>query len=279
MRYAGTQLRDAAVRNPDHLAGRFVGGAYEWVGQIPGLRGIATSFYRSKFPGSLEYHVVRTKYFDKWFLSAAERDGSEIVIIGAGLDSRAYRFSEQAQKIRIFEVDHPDTQDFKRDRLRHCGIHQPDNLAFAAADLEKDDLWAVLRHAGYSGTSRVLFLLEGLSMFIDRETFLPLLASLPSNCGVDSRVVFDYVCNAALDGDDEIYGLSQIRAYVERGGEPWRFGLDPTSAKAELQALGLTDVVILEKDQLDCQFLQTSSGALLERGMVGFHGIVTAKVN
>ena len=91
---------------------------------------IARWFYNQAFPGMQGYIVARTRYFDDYFQQTLEDGVEQIVIVGAGYDSRAYRFAQLNAHVKIFEVDHPATQQEKmqarRERLRRsagrCGV-------------------------------------------------------------------------------------------------------------------------------------------------------------
>jgi methyltransferase (TIGR00027 family) len=110
---------------------------------LPGLRQLTLSYYERKVPGMYLYHQARTLYLDELLLAAASAV-RQIVILGAGFDTRPYRFAEQLKGIRIFEVDHPGTAEWKRQRLHRLGT-STQHVTYAKNDFTTDSLEACLR--------------------------------------------------------------------------------------------------------------------------------------
>src|SRR4051812_40451363 len=107
--------RDPATANPDHLAERILSFRFRLL-LLPGLRHLARLFYNRLVPGMYLYHQARTKHFDDLLLADLGKI-RQVVILGAGLDTRPYRFVSRLAGVRVFEVDHPGTGAWKRSRL------------------------------------------------------------------------------------------------------------------------------------------------------------------
>src|SRR5215213_8565618 len=119
LRAAATHERDPGVRNPDVYAGRFLG----WrrraltLARVPGLRRLLVRRVEEQLPGGYAFETARTRYMDDVVLAEAASRARQLVLLGAGFDSRAYRMRSELAAVRIFEVDHPATAAVKRDRL------------------------------------------------------------------------------------------------------------------------------------------------------------------
>jgi methyltransferase (TIGR00027 family) len=112
----------------------------------------------TKMPGVFEYVLARTAFFDDVFTSALNEDIPQIVILGAGYDSRAYRFSDLNKSSRIIELDNEATQSRKMNHLKKFKIEIPEQVTIAPIDFNKDSLKDVLQRAGYKDDKKALFI-------------------------------------------------------------------------------------------------------------------------
>lgn len=183
----------------------------------------------------------------RWFISARSRFAEDVVaeavasgvrqviVLGAGLDTLAYRRPLPPQ-VRVFEVDHPDTQAWKRQRLAAVGVPEPDHVTFVAVDLETEDLTAALRDAGVRDDGSVVLWL-GVLPYLTLDAIRTTLTALAGLGPVD--VVLDYG-EPVEDRDAEAR-----RAYEERAarvaalGEPWVTFLAPERLREVLAGCGL----------------------------------------
>ena len=159
-----------------------------------------------------------------WFFDAAvDRylpDVAQFVILGAGFDTRAYRLPSDT-RVRVFEVDSPQTQLVKRETLQKVGIDSS-AVTFVAADFEKDDWLACLSAAGFAPGERTLFLWEGVTMYLTREAVEDSLRKIASTAQ-GSVVAFDYFTTEALESRALYWRLREGRHKVHgRNAEVWR---------------------------------------------------------
>ncbi|GAA1641516.1 SAM-dependent methyltransferase [Saccharothrix algeriensis] len=165
----------AAARD---VFGRESQGAAAFVG---GVSGRAAGFWNQA--------VVRTRFFDDYLLAAAMAGVRQVVVLGAGLDTRAYRLAWPAG-VRLFEVDTADVLDFKRDVLRRRGAATQCGHAAVAADLRGD--WAIpLLAAGMRPAEPTAWLLEGLLIYLSAAEAAHLLAVLHEHSAPGSRASFE----------------------------------------------------------------------------------------
>jgi methyltransferase (TIGR00027 family) len=189
------------------------------------LRFLIECYVDARLPGARTSAIARTRLIDDAW-SAAVRDGiRQIVILGAGFDSRAYRILASGAAT-IFEVDHPAMQAMKKSVLLRQLPECPANLRFAAIDFNRQSLPEVLTAAGFERTAPALFLWEGVTNYLTEEAVDGVL-SYVGGCASGTRIVFTYVHRGALDGSAAFFGAPKIVADVARIGEPWTFGFDP----------------------------------------------------
>jgi len=183
----------------------------------------------------------------------------QLVILGAGLDTFSYRNS-LGENLRIFEVDHPATQQWKLRQLEKAGIVVPSNVTFVGVDFEKDNLGDCLTRAGFSSEKRSFFTLLGVVYYLTKEAFLSTasyVASLPGG----SAIVFDYAFSHFTSTK---FGaiLSQ---QVARAKEPFKCFFDTKQLHEELSALGFKSIyevdvaAILKSANLSAGILVTST--------------------
>jgi len=112
-------------------------------------------------PGMVGAMLSRTRYVDEVLLQDLGGGARQVVILGAGFDSRAYRFRERLEGVRLFEVDYGPTQEYKKRRLQEIFGSVPKHVQYVAMDFNRDDLATQLRKNGYSPKERTLFIWEG----------------------------------------------------------------------------------------------------------------------
>lgn len=142
--------------------------------------------------GMYEYIIARTKYFDDVFVQAIDDDVGQIVLLGAGYDSRPYRLGTRANSIRIFELDTKPTQAHKIECLRTHGVDVQQNISFIPMNFETDDTIEVLSRYGYDKQRRTLFLWEGVTFYLSPATVSHMLHRLNEGSGGGSRICFDF---------------------------------------------------------------------------------------
>lgn len=128
-------------------------------------------------PGMYEYVIARTKYFSSVFTDALDQLFDQIVIFGAGFDSRALRFSRLNKGTRVFELDAPITQQEKLKAYQLKKLLIPDNLAFVPINFSKENVAEKIAQAGFVASREPLFLLEAVTMYLAQdavEKHLPL---------------------------------------------------------------------------------------------------------
>jgi methyltransferase (TIGR00027 family) len=155
---------------------------------------------------------------------------AQFVILGAGFDTRAFRLPNAMQmRVQLFEVDAPNTVAIKRDVLLRAGI-DPAGVALVPADFEKEDWLSRLVEAGFDRSSPALFLWEGVTPYLDKAAVEDTLRTI-AGTAKGSIIAFDYVTTEVLESQ-ALY-LRLVRASLQAGGEPLKFGIDSTPPSSE----------------------------------------------
>lgn len=199
--------------------------------------------------------AARSRFAEDCLAEAVARGVRQAVVLGAGLDTFALRNPHRGQGLRVIEVDHPATQAWKQKRLAEAGIAVPAGVAFAPADLERQDLATVLVEAGFQLQQPAFFHWLGVVPYLPREVVaatLQFIAGLPG-----SEVVFDYAEPLENYPEDRRAYFEQFAARVAALGEPWVTYFDPGALSAELRALGFEEQEDLGTAEIAARFLGT----------------------
>lgn len=232
-RALGSYEADARLRNPDYLAQHMLGPSYRFMSTVPGIRYLARLNYERVIPGIYLYHTARTRHIDDLFISSIKAGVKQFVILGAGMDTRAYRFAERLAQAKLFEVDHPGTAAIKRQRLHRIVSRIPEHVVYVPVDFERDSLAERLRANGIDLTQKTFFLWEGVSMYLTPEAIDATL-SFVTSAAPGSTLTFDYYFASAMARPSRYFGGAEVFREVERLGEPYTFGLNPEDLESFL---------------------------------------------
>jgi len=208
-------------------------------------------------PGAFGYFNARTQYFDEVLLREAGAGLDQVVILGAGFDSRSLRFADALRGARVFEVDMPEVLALRAERLFDERPAAPSAIA-VPIDFEREDLGGALRARGYALDARTLFLWEGVTYYLPEEAVQAVLRAVVSQSGRGSSILFDYVTRAFVDGDYSGYGTRRLADGWRRLGNVNRFGVDDVAAFT--RPIGLKIRSDIDADTLERRFLSSLPG-------------------
>jgi methyltransferase (TIGR00027 family) len=197
--------------------------------------------------------AVRTRFAEDALATALSRGACQVVVLGAGLDTFVYRGAVMEQ-VRIFEVDHPATQDWKRKRLAEVAISAPPALTFAPVDFEHEALGSGLERVGFDPGQRTFFSWLGVVPYLTKPAVLETLRYI-ANLSAGGEVVFDYAnprsgsARAARDVDHD--ALAERVAGV---GEPFKCYFETASLLATLRGLGMSEIEDLGSTEIRTRF-------------------------
>jgi methyltransferase (TIGR00027 family) len=202
--------------------------------------------------------AVRTRFAEDALAAAIERGVQQLVVLGAGLDTYAYRGAFR-ERVQIFEVDYPTTQAWKRQRLAEAAIPIPHNLTFAPVDFERQGLADGLRAAGFDAARRTFFMWLGVVPYLTTDAIwltFGFIASLPD--GAD--VVFDYSDPPATFTPEQRVSHEQRAARVAEVGEAWVSYLESDELRLKLLATGFSEVEDLGPRQIAERYFPDAAG-------------------
>jgi methyltransferase (TIGR00027 family) len=243
---AAHQEWDAPLVLRDPLAAALVGEA--------GRRTIAAS--RRRMDSALArrlraFVVARARFADEELAQAHASGVRHCVVIGAGLDTLAWR--HPYPDLAVYEVDHPGTQAWKLARLRSAGIPARDGVRFVPVDLARQELEPALAAHGLTPEQPAFFSLLGVSMYLPPAA-LEALLGMVARWAPRSRFVFDYVVPLSHHPALRRLAYRFFLLRLARIGEPWRGFFDPAALGVQLRALGFAQVTDLAAPEINARF-------------------------
>jgi len=187
--------------------------------------------------------AMRSRYAEDRLTEAVDRGIRQYVVLGAGLDSFAYRNSH-GDRLRVFEVDHPATQRWKRSRLVEAGIPVPSTLTFVPVDFESQSLPAQLRHHGFRFDQPAYFSMLGVVVYLTKEALMDTLRVIAA-CTPGTGITFSFSLPETHLSDAAALSRQRSMARMDALGEPWRTFLEPDSVVEMLRSSGYTRVDLL----------------------------------
>lgn len=208
----------------------------------------AAAEQRERFlPGMDNSIRARVRYFDDFLRRSIEEGLEQLVILGAGYDTRDCRI-EGASRLRTFEVDHPVIQTIKKEKIEKILGSLPDHVVYVPMDLVKDDLGQKLLEMGYEPSKRALFFMEGVIYYLPPETVHEILSFIARNSAKGSRILFDYYPQSVVDGDCELEAGRNLPGHLAQLGEPLLFGIEDGAVETFLEKRGFSRVKNVTSD-------------------------------
>lgn len=263
MRRAAHQLLDSPRVLDDPIASPILGP--DVVARLEAERGKfqnpAARYFRA-------FMVARSRYAEDELSRAIGRGASQYVILGAGLDTFAYRNPYAESALRVFEVDHPATQAWKLQRLASAGIAIPPSATFAPVDFDRQSLSDGLERANFRRDAVTFFSWLGVTPYLTREAMtatLAFIASMPQGSGV----VFDYaVPRSSLNWLGRL-AFDRLASRVAAAGEPFQLFFQPESLAVQLRGMGFQSVEDLGAEEINSRYFSDRSDKLRIRGRLG----------
>ena len=215
--------------------------------------------------GMYEYLIARTAYFDNLFVNALNENIPQIVLLGAGYDTRAYRFAKLNNGTKIIELDAPTTQNQKKKCLGKSKIEISSDLVFNSIDFNRESLKIVLEKAGYDNNKKTLFLWEGVSYYLDPESVDATLELVRNYSHNESIIAFDYIISVPTEKLHNYYGAKElVQSMAKRHpNERGKFAIEEEKIESFLEQRGLKMVEHLKNGEIENRFLTNENGSLI----------------
>jgi methyltransferase (TIGR00027 family) len=277
---AGTE-RDATVRIDDPIArelmswrdGRLAGA------RVRALHPVIRRSVERTNPGAYGYTIARMHHMDAVVRREVAAGLDQIVILGAGYDTRAYRMRGSLGGVPVFEVDHPATSRDKRARIVKALGSAPAEVTYVEADFTYQNLLERLADNGHELSARTLFLLSGVAMFLPDTAVFELFDQVAAHTSTRTSLLFDYVFEDVLTYPERYYGGREWVPFATGVDEEPRSGIPAGEIEAVLAGHGLRLDSHLDADELSARYLRRADGTSVAPPF-GFgaiaHGFVAA---
>jgi methyltransferase (TIGR00027 family) len=182
--------------------------------------------------------LARARYSEDCLAAAVRQGVRQYLILGAGMDTFAFRRPDLMEQIRVFEVDHPETQALKRERLAQAGLSPPASLHFVTADLARESLAAALERSPYDPEALTFFSWLGVTYYLALEDVLATFGALATLASPGSTVVFDYLDAGFFSPNNPHKSVHLVLEKVRDIGEPMQTGFEPADLAENVARLG-----------------------------------------
>jgi len=203
--------------------------------------------------------AARSRFAEDELARAVARGVRQYVLLGAGLDTFAYR--NPHPDLRVFEVDHPATQAWKRARLDAARIPIPESLSYVPVDFERQSFAQELARAGFASGQTAFFAWLGVVPYLNRDTIFATLETIAEMCP-GNGVVFDYGVPRSALGFFERMAYDALARRVARSGEPFRSFFDPAELAQGLRCIGFREVEDLGAAEIDSRYFANRDDSL-----------------
>jgi len=254
---------DEKVRNDDYMAMAMVHSDY-WhyslmTDDFDAYQKIVKTFRIT----TAHYVNARTKHIDAILTKTAAEGIAQVVNLGAGYDSRAYRFRKAMPQVKFFEIELPEMVVEKKRRLKQVLGEVPDYVTFVPIDFKTQTIPDELKKAGYDPNVKTLFIWEGVTMYIPAEAVDSTLKFVSSQSAPGSSVVFDYMPLAITQGDFSKYkDVRSLTFWVAHKGEPFIFGIGEGKCASFVTQRGLIVLSDIGPKEMEERYLTRSDGKL-----------------
>jgi methyltransferase (TIGR00027 family) len=212
------------------------------------------------------FMVARSRYAEEQLATAVAAGVAQYVILGAGFDTFAYR--NPYARLKVFEVDHPATQEWKRYQLSQALIEIPSSLTFVPLNFEKQTLREGLKQTTFDSAKPAFFSWLGVTPYLTLDAFratIQVIASMPQGSGV----TFEYVLDRSLFSFREKMAFDVIAERVAAAGEPFQLFFSPDAMEQELHSAGFTRTEELTSADLNERYFRDRRDQLKIQGNVG----------
>jgi len=236
---------------------------------------VSSGYAERRGPGTMGFLVARERYIDD-YLQAGLNDGLEqLVILGAGYDSRAYRFAQLKDR-HVFEVDHAATQQAKIVKLTKILSELPRHVVFVPIDFETQTLRQRLLECGYNERKKTLFIWQGVTQYLTPKAVDDTLAFVANHSGRGSSIIFDYMYTSLLDGTVKRGEVNSMQRYRRLTGEGFKFGIPEGTIEAFMQQRGFCRVKNATHEDFKRAYF---TGVNQKRAVAAGYAIVSAIVS
>jgi methyltransferase (TIGR00027 family) len=221
----------------DPVAKEMVGAVIRFLMWFASMRNFTVKQTDASTPGIFGAQICRTRYIDDAVEQALAQGIVQVVILGAGLDTRPYRLRGM-EGVRAFEVDLPAVQKDKMKKVQSFLGKLPERVSFIPIDFDTQILEEVFAGTAFDPSRPAVFVWEGVTQYISEEAVRQTLA-FTGKSAPGSVIVFTYVLKSIIEGRSGIPGMEKLTEVVAKNNAPWIFGLEPEKMQEFLKPFRL----------------------------------------
>ncbi len=210
----------------DSVARELVGAPIRVMMQLAAMRHFTIQQTDAVAQGIFGVQICRTRYIDDTVQAAISKGVGQLIILGAGLDTRPYRLPKM-DVVKVFEVDLPAVQTNKMEKIKKHFGQLPENVTFIPIDFDTQNLETVFARTTYDSSKPTVFIWEGVTQYISEEAVQQTLAFVGKSAS-GSIIVFTYVLKSIIERRSDIPDADHMMDTVAKTA-PWVFGLEPSS--------------------------------------------------
>jgi methyltransferase (TIGR00027 family) len=266
----GSRDPDPTVRNPDWLAEEMLGPNELSLIQGHPLRSALAQDYveacrDTEVAGLTMMMLVRTRFIDERLVTAVRSGTSQIVILGAGFDTRAYRFHELLRQSVVFELDYPAMLDLKKQRVEAVIGALQSHVIYAPIDFDTDRIGVVLGKVGWRPQDRTFFSWEGVSMYVSGAGVRETLRTIAATSAPGSSLVMDYAPLSLVEFFEKHPDVPRARQLTS-WGERWIFGIPDGQECEFFMEMGFDQIRFLQVNGAEAvaRYLRRQDGRVFD---------------
>lgn len=263
MRATAAMDPDEKIRNPDTMARQFLSPSFWFWSALDEDYEKCKTFIKFYRVGAYYTANAFTKHIDGILKNAGANGLEQVVILGAGLDSRGYRFRNSLPKVTFFEVDLPAAVARKKELVIAAVGELPTTVVYVPVDYRSEKIDGALRRAGYDRKRSTLFICEQVTRYIEATAVDGIMSFIAANAAPGSQLVFDYIPEDIVKGDFTVYPWARLQSVrMAAYGYPWKFGIAPDKAAKFSIDRGFSVISDLGAKDLAQRYLVRSDGSI-----------------
>jgi methyltransferase (TIGR00027 family) len=271
MRYLLSQ-EEGLAKNPDYLGKFFING--KWKDYLNDLASSREELQK-KLPGCIYYHLIRTKTFDNSLLKWIKNEkNSQVIILGAGFDSRAIRFERllKENNIKIYEIDLKAMLDYKKEIIENTIKTDINHVTFVACNFQKDNVIEKLSENNFDFNRPTLILWEGVTYFLTKDNIEYYLKLFRDNIHNKLQITLDYAFRDYIEGNLNFYGAKELYDILIELEEPHFFGLNYNETEDFFEERGFMTKSNYTSFMLEALYIKDNYGNTVGKPHA-FHGM------
>lgn len=210
--------------------------------------------------------VLRERFCEDTLAEAVGNGATQYVVLGAGLNAFAYNGSDLSHRVQVFEVDHPATQIWKRDKLRQTGTRPTGKVSYVEFDFEKDAIGEKLLQSGFDPGAPAVFAWTGVTQYLSDDAIEQTLQQIVQTSFPGSVLTVQVTLKRELVDEENQNALDYFAGFAAKRGETWVNAHDPIEFSAHLERRGFKDVHVLTQAEATNRYFKDRADGLVAPG-------------